>query len=134
MPHLEENLRYATTHENRCLTHLPLAEAFPVLRHPALQGCALTNETRNDDTVAYLLVCTGGHGTTGRAVWHIGEERIHGTLNVKLGGKNMTFTQRVTALPRGEKTSPESGTEQGADAIVAPVRASIRFISQMPMR
>jgi hypothetical protein len=101
MPHLEENLRYTTRHETRCLARLPLAAAFPILGHPALKGCTLAHETRDEETVSYVLVCTGGHGTTGGAIWHIDEARIHGTLNVKLGGKNMTFSQRVTALPRG---------------------------------
>jgi hypothetical protein len=101
MPHLEENLRYTTTREKRCLTHLQLAVAFPILEHPALKGCTLGHETRRGETVSYVLLCTGGHGTTGEAIWHIDPSRIRGTLNVKLGGKNMTFSQSVTALPLG---------------------------------
>lgn len=101
MPHLEENLRYSVTHEKRCMGHVQMAEAFPVLSHPALQGCSLQNEARHDDAVSYALVCSGGHGTTGEAIWQIDAHRIRGTLNIKLGGKNMTFYQRVTALPLG---------------------------------
>jgi hypothetical protein len=101
MPHLEENLRYTVTHEKHCMANRPMAEAFPVLSHPALQGCTLQNETRREDTVSYVLACAGGHGTTGEAIWQIEAHRIRGTLNVKLGGKNMTFFQRVTALPLG---------------------------------
>jgi hypothetical protein len=101
MPHLEENLRYTVTHEKHCMAHRRLDEAFPVLSHPALHGCSLKNETRHDDTLSYALVCTGGHGTTGEAIWQVDEHQIRGTLNVKLGGKNMTFYQRITALPRG---------------------------------
>lgn len=105
MPHLEENLRYTITHERHCLKDQELAAAFPILSHPALQGCSLQGETRRDDTVSYSLVCVGGHGTTGEAIWHIDEHQIRGTLNVKLGGKNMTFYQRITALPLGACTS-----------------------------
>jgi hypothetical protein len=101
MPHLEENLRYTVTREKHCLTHQELAAAFPILSHPALKGCRLTDETHGKGTFSYSLVCTGGHGTTGEATWHVGEHQIRGTLNVKLGGKNMTFYQRVTALPLG---------------------------------
>jgi hypothetical protein len=104
MPHLEENLRYTITHEKHCLKGQELAVAFPILSHPALQGCSLQDETRKDDTVSYSLVCTGGHGTTGEATWVINEHQIRGTLNVKLGGKNMTFYQRITALPLGACT------------------------------
>jgi hypothetical protein len=102
MPNLEENLRYTTTHERRCLTHEDLAMAFPVLSHPALKGCNLGAESREGDVVFYALICEGGHGTTGDARWELGERRIAGTLRVKLGGKNMTFHQRVIAIPVGE--------------------------------
>ena len=54
-------------------------------------------EGRHEDTVSYRLICEGGHGTTGTAQWHLGADKIRGTLNVKLGGKNMTFYQRITA-------------------------------------
>jgi hypothetical protein len=105
MPHLEENLRYATTHERRCVTHQELATAFPILSHPALQGCRLGREKRLDDIVSYELVCDPGHGTTGNAMWRLGDEQIRGTLYVKLGGKNMTFSQRVTARVVGPRCS-----------------------------
>jgi hypothetical protein len=102
MPHLEENLRYAVTREERCLAHQELSSAFPILQHPSLADCTLQHESRQDDPVSYLLVCAGGHGTTGSAAWRIGAHLIRGTLNVKLGGKNMTLYQRVTARPLGK--------------------------------
>jgi hypothetical protein len=104
MPHLEESLRYANTHEERCLTHQSLATAFPVLTHPSLADCSLVDETRDDDVVSYRLVCTAGHGTTGSALWRFGAGEIRGTLSVRLGGKNMTFYQYVTAKPLGSCT------------------------------
>ncbi len=102
MPHLEENLRYANTTRRQCLALSQLTTAFPILRHPALQGCKLESERRQPQSLSYQLVCSGGHGTTGSAVWHLGEHRIRGTLDVKLGGKNMTFFQRITAIPLGK--------------------------------
>jgi hypothetical protein len=102
MPHLEENLRYANTTRRQCLVLSQLTTAFPILRHPALEGCVLENEQRHEQSLSYQLVCAGGHGTTGAAVWHLGEHWIRGTLDVKLGGKNMTFFQRITAIPLGK--------------------------------
>lgn len=102
MPHLEESLRYATTREQRCLNPRELYFAFPILSHASLKGCRLDQEGRHDDIVSYRLGCEGGRGTTGVARWHLGPLRIQGTLDVKLGGKNMTFYQRVTARPLGE--------------------------------
>jgi len=101
MPHLEENLRYATTRERRCLAHQELSSAFPILGHEALRGCRLDHEVRDGQAVSYVLSCDGAHGTTGAARWQLGADRIEGTLDVKLGGKNMTFYQRVTATPLG---------------------------------
>ena len=99
LPHLEENLRYSISHEKRCLAEKDLATAFPVLAHPALANCRLDLDKRAPDHLSYVLNCEGGHGTTGRAQWDLGKHRLTGTLHVKLGGKNMTFQQRVTAEP-----------------------------------
>lgn len=101
MPHLEENLRYATTREQRCLEENELWTAFPVLQYAALKDCRLEQESRQEDAVTYALLCEGGHGTTGRATWELGRTQNIGMLNVKLGGKNMTFYQRVTARALG---------------------------------
>jgi hypothetical protein len=96
MPHLEENLRYATTRERTCLDRNDLARAFPVLHDPSLQDCRLVLVAQRADSASYALQCSGGHGTTGEARWQFDVTRISGTLSVKLGGKNMTFHQRIT--------------------------------------
>ena len=103
MPHLEENLRYAVRRERRCLGGADLAGAFWMLRHESLQDCRLEPAAAGDDGAfaAYRLECSGGHGTTGRAWWVADGETLRGTLAVRLGGKNMTFHQRITARPVG---------------------------------
>ena len=101
MPHLEENLRYATTRERRCLEQDELWTAFSMLQFAALKDCKLEQASRQEDAVSYALACGGGHGTTGRADWQLGRPQSIGTLSVKLGGKNMTFYQRVTATALG---------------------------------
>jgi len=102
MPHLEDNLRYTTTTQRQCLALSDFSTAFPILRHPALDGCRLEREQQQPDSLSYQLICTGRHGTTGSAVWHLGDHRVRGTLDVKLGGKNMTFSQTITAIPLGK--------------------------------
>lgn len=102
MPHLEENLRYATTRSQRCLTRNDLASVFPILDHPSLAGCKLSEQSSADDGLVYRLVCESDTQTTGTATWHLGEHVIRGTLDVKLGGKNMTLFQRVTATAIGD--------------------------------
>jgi hypothetical protein len=102
MPNLEENLRYTITREQRCTQQSELWSAFPILHHTALKDCKLDHQNREQDTLSYDLICEGGHGTTGRAIWQIGRNQSTGTLNVKLGGKNMTFYQRVSARALGK--------------------------------
>jgi hypothetical protein len=96
MPHLEENLRYTIERGQHCLGRDDFASAFPILHHPSLAGCKLREQSHDADTLSYQLVCERSTGTTGTAQWRLGEHSIHGTLNVKLGGKNMTFSQGIT--------------------------------------
>lgn len=106
MPHLEENLRYSTTREKRCLAQNELWSAFPVLHHAALKTCRLDEQSRRQDALAFALVCDGGNGTTGTAAWQLRADQLTGTLDVKLGGKNMTFYQRIVAKPLTECAPP----------------------------
>jgi hypothetical protein len=101
MPHLDESLRYATRTEARCIDIRDLSGEFWMLRDVSLQDCRLVKTSESADAAGYLLVCDGGHGTTGNASWQLGPGAIAGTLNVRLGGKNMTFYQRITAKPIG---------------------------------
>lgn len=105
MPHLEESLRYTTERSQRCLGHDDLASAFPMLHHPSLAGCQLREQSRDESTLSYRLVCDRSTGATGGATWHFEEHAIRGMLDVKLGGKNMTFSQRVTGRSVGQCSS-----------------------------
>ena len=109
MPHLEENLRYAVVNERRCIGEADLATAFWMLNDVSLQDCRLERTAVSSapdgtasDTLSYVLICTGGHGTSGTARWHIENDTLSGTLDVRLGGKNMTFFQRITARAVGD--------------------------------
>jgi hypothetical protein len=99
MPHLEENLRYAVRREQRCLDRHDLSAAFWMLGHVALKDCRLIKTGEGAASAEYRLECSGGHGTTGGASWQFDPQRWTGTLRVRLGGKNMTFYQRITATP-----------------------------------
>ena len=106
MPHLEENLRYATTRERRCLHGRELASVFPILHHQSLEGCKLGDESRRGDTIRYLLVCASPQVATGVARLDADPGRVAGVLEIKMGGKNMTFAQRVEAVRQGECEPP----------------------------
>lgn len=102
MPHLEENLRYAMVRERRCLQSDGLASLFPVLDHYSLAGCVLQRASRHDEAIRYHLVCQRPDVASGSAWIRPVPGRIEGVLEVKMGGKNMTFEQRVRAMRQGE--------------------------------
>ena len=106
MPHLEENLRYATTRERRCLRGHELSSVFPILQHPSLEGCKLGDESRRGDAIRYLLVCASPQVATGVARLNAGPGRVAGVPEIKMGGKNMTFAQRIAAVRQGECEPP----------------------------
>jgi hypothetical protein len=106
MPHLEENLRYATTRERRCLHGHELSSVFPILHHQSLEGCKLGDESRRDNTIRYLLVCASPQVATGVARLDASPGRVAGVLEIKMGGKNMTFAQRIAAVRQGECEPP----------------------------
>jgi hypothetical protein len=113
MPHLDENLRYATARHAHCVDRRWLSSAFASLRYNALSDCALEHEHQQGDTVSYDLVCTSGHGTTGAATWRIGADRLFGRLNVTLGGKNMTFSEQISARRIGDCQEQQLGNGTG---------------------
>jgi hypothetical protein len=94
MPHLEENLRYATTRERRCLQAHDLAALFPILRHPSLEGCKLG--------IDYALSCASPQVATGYAHFDTAPGRISASLEIKMGGTNMTFSERIDAVRQGD--------------------------------
>lgn len=101
MPHLEWNLRYAVVAESRCLSRDELATSFWMMGDVSLQDCRLVAV----DPSRWRLQCSGGHGTSGEARWDWGEhagEAARGRLDVRLGGKNMTFYQRIEARALGD--------------------------------
>jgi hypothetical protein len=106
MPNLEDNLRYAMTRERRCLRAHDLATVFPILRHHSLEGCTLGAETRRGATIGYALACASPQVATGSARLDTAPGRISGSLEIKMGGKNMTFSQRVEAVRRGDCAPP----------------------------
>ncbi len=102
MPHLETNLRYAVVTEQRCLNPQDLSGVFWMLGDVSLQDCKLAKVLDEPARAVYALQCSGGHGTSGEARWEFAPSLLSGVLDVRLGGKNMTFYQRIIARPIGD--------------------------------
>ena len=96
LPHLEEALRYATTRARRCLSDPEASDVFPLLRHPAFAGCNLVPEAREAiDGLHFSLHCTNPEAASGAAAFAVEGGHLSATLEIKMGGKNMTLSQRL---------------------------------------
>jgi len=95
MPHLEENLRYTNTNSQKCLSREDPSSLFPLLNHASFVDCALTSKRSEGDHIEFDLVCRNPEAATGSANFVIGSDTLSGTLEVKMGGKNMKFSQRI---------------------------------------
>lgn len=108
MPHLDEMRRQVARH-TRCVRDDAPEALFPVMDQHALRGCRLgypkssplANGTRSD----YVLMCASARVASGTATIEDSGDELTGTLAVKMGGKNMTFSQRVEAR-RGAPCAP----------------------------
>jgi len=96
LPNLQNNLRYTTTFKKQCLHKQDAATLFPILKQVSFVGCQLLASSNTSDVGKFLLVCDNPQAAGGNAQFEIEEKFFNAVLNVKMGGKNMKFSQRVT--------------------------------------
>ena len=108
LPHLEEALRYAITHSRECLGEPEATSIFPILKHQAFSGCSLVPSTEVNDGLRFTLQCTNPQAATGSAVFEVGPGSVSAVLEIKMGGKNMTLSQRLY----GPRVGPCSESEK----------------------
>ena len=100
LPHLDEMRRNITT-TTVCLKNDGLKQLFPILAQPGLKDCFFRRHTTEKDTTFFLLQCPGLNGAQGRATLQEQGNRLKASLDAKLGGKNMTFSQTTKAKRLG---------------------------------
>src|SRR5689334_9716596 len=108
LPHLEEALRYATTRTHQCLREPDATSVFPLLRHQAFAGCSLVPDTDASDGVHFALQCKNSQAASGTAAFEVDLGYVSGVLDVKMGGKNMTVSQRLYGPRVGSCLAPET--------------------------
>jgi hypothetical protein len=119
LPHLDAMRRIGTTTE-RCIETGNAAALFPVLDQPALRGCALGHETRQGHSADYVLECGSARVATGTAQVTMTPVGVTATLDVKMGGKNMTFRQRIDARRGGPCSAANRASRARSNATPAP--------------
>jgi hypothetical protein len=100
MPHLDAMRREVET-SRRCLSGATPRELFSVFDQPALRGCDFAYPRATAQGVEYVLRCQSALVATGTlSLQRAGPDTV-GLAAIKMGGKNMTFTQRVVARRLG---------------------------------
>jgi hypothetical protein len=109
LPHLEEALRYTTTQTRQCLRAPDATEMFPLLKQQAFAGCRLVTNSEFADRLHFTLGCANRAAASGSAVFEVDGSHISAVLEIKMGGKNMTLSQRLS----GPRVGPcsESSTK-----------------------
>ncbi len=108
LPHLEEALRCATTRTRRCLGEPDATSLFPLLKHQAFSGCILVPSSEASDGLRFALQCKNPEAASGSAVFEVGTSYVSAVLELKMGGKNMTLSQRLS----GPRVGPCSESKE----------------------
>jgi hypothetical protein len=106
LPHLEEALRYANTRARQCLREADATDVFPLLRHPAFAGCKLVPDAPASDGLHFSLHCANPEAARGLAVFAVRGSALSAVLELKMGGKNMTVSQRLSGPRVGPCLAP----------------------------
>ena len=106
LPHLEEALRYATTRSRACLREPDATRVFPLLLHQAFAGCHLVPDAEVIDTLRFKLECANPEAASGSAMFDVSAIYFSAALEIKMGGKNMTLSQRVFGPRVGSCSDP----------------------------
>ncbi len=73
-----------------------------------LASCPASDVQESDDALRFRIVCPGGNAATASAVYRTSANAFAGVITMKMGGKNMTMTERQQGRRVGD--CPASGT------------------------
>jgi hypothetical protein len=73
-----------------------------------LAHCPVFNVRQNSSTLTFDIVCPGGNAATGSAKFTIRAQGFEGAIAMKMGGKNMTMTERQSGRHIGNCNATQS--------------------------
>ena len=79
----------------RCVSPADLesGKAFPVLSNNPLRSCDLLDYQATDGTISYRIACPGPNKGSAVAVFKTTANRYRGSIQMNMGGKNMTMSE-----------------------------------------
>lgn len=97
MPNIEGAVR--ALEADVCISGPP----FPVLGAAgAFGGCAAVKLRGEGSRLTYALTCEGRGAARGMADYEVGAESYRGRVEITMGGKSMTMTERQSATRLGD--------------------------------
>jgi len=100
LPNLREHLRHTITNSKQCLDTPDAFSLFPILGEVSFTDCDLV--ASGSGVGKYSLTCKNSQAASGDALFNISNGKFSAVLNIKMGGKNMKFSQKITAIRLGE--------------------------------
>lgn len=73
-----------------------------------LGKCPASNVRQNGDTLSFDIICPGGNAAVASARYTVSPQRFTGAIKMKMGGKNMTMTERQTGHRIGNCKAADS--------------------------
>jgi hypothetical protein len=71
-----------------------------------LGGCAASNIREDGGTLLFDIICPGANAATGAARYTLRTQDFDGVIAMKMGGKNMTMTERQSGRRTGSCRPP----------------------------
>ncbi|WP_334146707.1 DUF3617 domain-containing protein [Hyphomicrobium sp.] len=107
LPHLEDMGAQRTA--KVCITNGGTHGIVVLSENNPLARCPSSNVTQSGDELSFDLICEGHNQAVAWAKFQLWPNRFVGAFDMKMGGKNMTMTERQTGRRIGTcKETPHS--------------------------
>ncbi len=94
LPHIEDMGAQRTARV--CITDGETHGIVVLSENNPLARCPVSNVRQSADQLNFDIVCEGHNQAIARARFQLSSNRFSGTFDIKMGGKNMTMTERQT--------------------------------------
>ncbi len=93
------NQEWEPTHVKECLTESDIksGRAYRGPRGTQYSNCELLDYKNLNNKITYHSVCPGPNAPSGHGTFAYTDNMFKGTVNMQMGGKNMTMVQKYTA-------------------------------------
>lgn len=104
LPHVED--MNAQKRVKVCITDGGTHGIAVLSENNPLARCPASNIKQSDDELAFDLVCEGHNQAIAKAKFQLWPDRFAGAIDMKMGGKNMTMTERQSGRRVGDCKAP----------------------------